>query len=95
MQPARRSIDRNIKRSVIDVLLSYMMRNYSSSHPKRKIAPSVSYIYQHWIRGGNTIHAVEKSFAVDVFVQMQRWMEMQINCVHFAELRLLIQTRRE
>ena len=43
MQHARRNIDRNIKRSVIDVLLSYMTKHYSNSHCKMMNVQSAFY----------------------------------------------------
>ena len=68
MQHARRNIDRSIRRSVIDVSLRCTTRIYSNSLHDERIAPSASYVCQHWTRGGDTNHAVAKRYAVDVFM---------------------------
>ena len=43
------------------------------------------YVCRRSIRGKDIKYAVEKLFAVDAFMQLTKWMEMQINCVRFVE----------
>ena len=90
-----------IKKSVEDVLLSYMMKNYSSSlHQNMEIVQFVSYVFLYFIRDGNIMHAVEKQYVVDVIMRLFMITEAiklilsNKTSVHFAELWLLNQTRR-
>ena len=83
---------------LLNVLLSYMILNYSNSHHhSMKIVQFVSYEYLHFKRGINTILVVEKLYAVDVFMLLSMIIKaiklLKIN-VHFVEHLILNQKKR-
>ena len=66
----KRSIKQNIKRHVKDVLLSYVILNYSNNLPFiMEIVQSASYACHFLVREGSIKLVVEKLYAVGAFMQ--------------------------
>ena len=76
MSPVKKLIVNNIKKNVGNAQRRYTMRNCSNSPLDERNVLSVSYGCHRSKWGGNITHAVEKLSAVDVPMQVQKWMEM-------------------
>ena len=64
----KRPIVHSIKKNVGNVQPNCMTRLYSKILHKKKIVPSASCVYRHYIQEIYTWHAVGKLYAVDAFM---------------------------
>jgi len=96
MQHVRKNTGINIRKSVRDELLSYMMNNFLNDHNEGKIVQSASYDCRHLVREGSTWHVVVRLYAVDVFAHLSmitKETKLKRKLAHCAEPPYLLQIR--